>query len=87
MSALVTRPLTRQRGAVRAGDDGAGGGGCCALAAAPKTAPINRANIVCGGRDLGGHGIASLEGEMKIDRLIARHRPENDVTSGANKAG
>ena len=40
-----------------------------------------------GGRDLGGHGIASLEGEMKIDRLIARHRPENDVTSGANKAG
>ena len=39
------------------------------------------------GRDIGGHGIARLEGEMKIDRLIARHRPENDVTSGANKAG
>jgi len=46
----VTRPLTRQRGAVW-GDDGAGDGGCCALAAAPITAPINRANIVCGGRD------------------------------------
>ena len=39
------------------------------------------------GRDIGGHGIASLEGEVKIDRLIAGHRTENDVTSGANKAG
>src|SRR5439155_22703717 len=40
-----------------------------------------------GGRDIGGHGVASLEGELKIDRLIAGHRTENDITSGANKAG
>src|SRR5207248_7834220 len=43
--ALVTRPVTRQRGAVCAGDEGAGDCGCCALAAAPKTAAIARASI------------------------------------------